>query len=132
MTVKIKLVGSDWDDLYDDAVYDGAIVDAVRLHEDIYSVGRWYAYTDPGFTCVLVDDNTDTDTEDDPAVPSHYFRGGYELNDILEAWGLDKDAYKNQAVCYIMRSEFKSSEVEDIQKAVRYLNRWLQRNGGAE
>ena len=137
MTVKIELVGEGWDDIMDPVFYAGAVVDAAPDddRDDWYVTGGWEAYTgpDPEFGSYKYRWRAKVlDTEENPVIPSHYFRGGYELNDVLEAWDLHKDAYKNQAVCYIMRSAFKGSEVQDIEKAVRYLQRWLKSNGGAE
>jgi hypothetical protein len=56
--------------------------------------------------------------------PSHYRRGGYELIDVLEAWGLDRDGYIMQAVQYLFRAGLKgTTKLEDYRKALWYLER---------
>lgn len=62
--------------------------------------------------------------------PDHY--GGaenvYEVVKVAEAWGLDKDAYLFNVVKYIGRAGKKDSskEVQDLKKALWYLNRKIQ------
>lgn len=59
--------------------------------------------------------------------PTHY--GGanndYEVVKVCEAWGLDKDAYLFNVVKYVARAGKKNpeKEIEDLKKAVWYLNR---------
>jgi hypothetical protein len=59
--------------------------------------------------------------------PSHY--GGanntYEVFNVLEAWGLDKDFYLGNVIKYIARAGKKdpSKELEDLEKAEVYLKR---------
>lgn len=63
--------------------------------------------------------------------PAHY--GGrddpYEVIKVIEAWELDRDFYLATAVKYIARAGKKdpSKEIEDLEKAVWYLNRKIQR-----
>lgn len=61
--------------------------------------------------------------------PAHY--GGednpYEVIKVIEAWGFDKDAYLFNALKYIARAGKKGSEIEDLKKAVWYLNRRIER-----
>lgn len=66
----------------------------------------------------------------DPVNPDYYKRDGYELMDILEAWGLHNNHYLACAAKYIFRSQFKMNAVEDIQKAAWYLDRYLENTGG--
>ena len=62
-----------------------------------------------------------------PLRPAHY--GGannpYEVFNVLEAWGLDKDFYLGNVIKYIARAGKKDSskELEDLQKAEVYLKR---------
>lgn len=62
--------------------------------------------------------------------PSHY--GGidnpYEVIKVCEAWDLDKDAYLFNVVKYVARAGKKdpSKEIEDLKKALFYLNRKIQ------
>lgn len=68
----------------------------------------------------------------DPIKPAYYRRGGIEVFDAAEAWGLDKDAYVFTALKYIARAGFKGSadEIEDLEKARAYLDRKIQRLKG--
>ena len=62
--------------------------------------------------------------------PSHYAEGRrFEPIDVIEDWGLD--FHLGNAVKYISRAGRKGDAREDIEKAVWYLNRWLERDGGA-
>lgn len=59
--------------------------------------------------------------------PNHY--GGenstYEVFNVLEAWGLDKDFYLGNVIKYIARAGKKdvTKELEDLEKAEVYLKR---------
>lgn len=59
--------------------------------------------------------------------PSHY--GGqdnpYEVFNVLEAWGLDKDFYLGNVIKYVARAGKKDAtkEIEDLEKAEVYLKR---------
>jgi hypothetical protein len=63
----------------------------------------------------------------DATRPNHY--GGkdsvYEVFNVLEAWGLDKDFYLGNVIKYLARAgkKNKSKEKEDLQKALVYLQR---------
>jgi hypothetical protein len=62
--------------------------------------------------------------------PSHY--GGeenvYEVVKVCEAWDLDKDAYLFNVVKYVARAgkKNKDKEIEDLKKALWYLNRKIE------
>jgi len=49
----------------------------------------------------------------------------YEVFQVLEAWGLDKDFYLGNVIKYLARSgkKNKSTEKEDLQKALVYLQK---------
>lgn len=55
--------------------------------------------------------------------PSHYCRGGIEVLDAIEAWGLDY--HRGNAIKYIARAGHKdpAKEAEDLRKAIFYLRR---------
>lgn len=58
--------------------------------------------------------------------PSHYNRGKLECIDIMEdVFGIDETRAfcKLNAFKYLVRAELKGSEVEDIDKALWYLNK---------
>jgi hypothetical protein len=63
--------------------------------------------------------------------PDHY--GGkdnvYEVVKVCEAWGLDKDAYIFNVVKYVARAGKKDTdkELQDMKKALWYLNRKIER-----
>ena len=56
--------------------------------------------------------------------PSHYNQGTYEVIDVIEDWNLGFN--KGNAIKYIARSEYKGNEIEDLEKAVWYLNREIK------
>jgi hypothetical protein len=63
----------------------------------------------------------------EPPRPDYY--GGkdntYEVFQVLEAWGLDKDFYLGNVVKYVARAGKKNkfTEKEDLQKALVYLQK---------
>lgn len=63
--------------------------------------------------------------------PNHY--GGkenvYEVVKVCEAWGLDNDAYIFNVVKYVARAGKKDTdkELQDMKKALWYLNRKIER-----
>ena len=63
----------------------------------------------------------------DSTRPSHYGGAGntYEVFNVLEAWGIDKDFYLGNVIKYVARAgkKNKSKEKEDLQKALVYLQR---------
>lgn len=62
--------------------------------------------------------------------PSHY--GGennlYEVIKVLEAWGMDHDAYLWNVIKYIARAGHKAGNppLQDLKKAAYYLNRRIE------
>jgi len=64
---------------------------------------------------------------ENPIRPSHYGGDGnvYEVFNVLEAWGLDKDFYLGNVVKYVARAgkKNKSKEKEDLEKALVYLQK---------
>jgi len=64
--------------------------------------------------------------------PSHYQFGNdktYEVVNVCEAWGLDKDAYIFNVVKYVARAGKKDTdkELQDLEKAKWYLERRIER-----
>jgi hypothetical protein len=53
----------------------------------------------------------------------------YEVVKVCEAWGLDKDAYIFNVVKYVARAGKKDTdkELQDMKKALWYLNRKIER-----
>jgi hypothetical protein len=59
--------------------------------------------------------------------PDHY--GGdttYEVFKVVEAWGLDEDAYLFNVVKYVARAKKKGKFLEDLKKARVYLDRRIK------
>ena len=61
--------------------------------------------------------------------PEHYNQG-IEAIDIIESWNLNFSL--GNAIKYILRAPYKGSKGEDIQKAIWYLERELQRKESKE
>ena len=59
--------------------------------------------------------------------PAHYQAKGYELVDILEAFGLDKFSHRLQAIQYLFRAHVKGNELNDLKKAKWYIDREIDR-----
>lgn len=64
---------------------------------------------------------------EDATRPDHYGGKGtpYEVFNVLEAWGLDKDFYLGNVIKYVVRAgkKDKSKTKEDLQKALVYLQK---------
>ena len=63
--------------------------------------------------------------------PKHYQFGGddtYEVVNVAEVWGLDKDAYLFNVLKYIVRSGKKDDNppLQDLKKALWYLDRRIK------
>lgn len=56
--------------------------------------------------------------------PEHYNKGKIEVIDIIES--LDLGFHLGNAIKYIARAKHKGKETEDINKAIWYLERYLQ------
>ena len=55
--------------------------------------------------------------------PTHYNQGKYEAIDVIEDW--DLHFHCGNAIKYIARHKHKTHPVEDIEKAIWYLERYL-------
>jgi hypothetical protein len=56
--------------------------------------------------------------------PQHYNPGKYEAIDIIEDWNLE--FHCGNAVKYIARHKYKGNPKQDIEKAIWYLQRYLE------
>lgn len=85
--------------------------------------GDWYARQLAGQRPELVVD----EYHDVVNHPSHYTDGGIEVIDVIEAKGLGY--HLGNAVKYILRAGKKDPEktVEDLRKAVWYIERYIKR-----
>ena len=55
--------------------------------------------------------------------PPHYNKGKIEVIDAIEAWDLNFNC--GNVVKYVVRHKHKGTPIEDIEKAVWYLSRYL-------
>jgi len=62
--------------------------------------------------------------------PTHYCVNGLECIDVIEA--LNLNYHFSNAFKYLWRAGRKDPVYQDIQKAVWYLNRWLEKNKPVE
>jgi hypothetical protein len=64
--------------------------------------------------------------DDNVEHPGHYCFGSIEVIDAIEDWNLN--FHLSNAIKYIARAGKKNpdKEIEDIQKAIWYLNRYIQ------
>ena len=51
--------------------------------------------------------------------PSHYNKGKYEVIDVIDDWNLDFSL--GNAIKYIARCNYKENKIEDLKKAVWYI-----------
>lgn len=66
--------------------------------------------------------------------PAHYNTGGIEVIDAIEAWGFGTGFNRGNAIKYLARAGHKdgADELEDLKKALFYLEREVKRLEGQE
>lgn len=57
--------------------------------------------------------------------PNHYNTGKFETIEVIEDWNLSFNL--GNAVKYISRCEHKNNKVEDLKKAIFYINREIEK-----
>lgn len=57
--------------------------------------------------------------------PTHYNKGKYEVIDIINDWNLNFNL--GNAIKYIARCDYKSNAIEDLKKAMFYLEYEIKR-----
>ena len=57
--------------------------------------------------------------------PEHYNKAAIEVIDIIEAYELDFN--QGNVIKYLLRAPHKANELEDLEKALWYLNRHVDR-----
>ena len=67
------------------------------------------------------------DDDNEVVHPSHYTQGGIEVNDYLEAKGLDKNWNLANVVKYVSRADYKANKLVDLKKAHFYLAREIKK-----
>lgn len=72
-------------------------------------------------------DSPDSDSQDIETVshPHHYICGGIEAIDVIEAFNLN--FHLGNVVKYILRAGRKGDRIEDLKKAMWYLNREIEK-----
>jgi len=60
-------------------------------------------------------------SQDNVNHPKHYTQGGIEVIDAIEAWGLNFRLAN--VIKYVARADHKKNKLEDLRKALWYLNR---------
>lgn len=55
--------------------------------------------------------------------PQHYTQGPIEVIDLIEGFGLGY--HLGNVVKYVLRSPHKGNEIQDLEKARWYLDRWI-------
>ena len=60
--------------------------------------------------------------------PSHYNQGTIEVIDVIEDWNLN--FCLGNAIKYIARCAYKGNKKEDLEKAIWYLKRELEKEEG--
>lgn len=64
-------------------------------------------------------------TENDPVKkPAHYNFGKYEVIDVIEDWNLGY--HLGNVVKYVARAPHKGEEIQDLKKALWYLQRHIK------
>lgn len=65
--------------------------------------------------------------------PSHYNMGGIEVIDAITAWGFVEGFNRGNVIKYVARAgrKNKKTEIEDLKKAMTYLQFEIERLGGA-
>jgi Protein of unknwon function (DUF3310) len=59
--------------------------------------------------------------------PAHYMAGTtYEVLQVLRAWGLSNNFALGNAIKYIARADKKGSKIQDLKKAVFYINHEIE------
>lgn len=72
----------------------------------------------------ICDEKLNVAPEESVNHPKHYNQGKFEVIDVIEDWKLGFN--DGNAVKYIARHMHKANPIEDIKKAIWYLNRHLQ------
>lgn len=55
--------------------------------------------------------------------PVHYNYGNHEVIDIIQDWGFGEEFCAGNAIKYIARYKHKKNAIEDLKKAIWYLER---------
>lgn len=109
----------------------GIVLSRKNEQEVMVNFGEWgiLAYKDELLThSSPKENNAVSPNEDMVHNPAHYSKGmpeGVQVIDVIEAQGFGYNL--GNATKYLLRSQFKGTEVQDLEKAVWYLNREIDR-----
>ena len=59
--------------------------------------------------------------------PKHYNNNGIETIDVIEAYNLNFNL--GNVIKYVLRSDLKGNKIQDLEKALWYLKREIEKNG---
>lgn len=100
--------------------------DTKRLAEFNVYVAEHYPAEDVAASRTPIADSIAEAPEDVVNHPSHYkTESGLEAIDVLEQFGLVRDGRLFNAGKYILRAGKKDDELQDLKKAVWFLNRYI-------
>lgn len=57
--------------------------------------------------------------------PNHYNIGDIEVIDFIDSWGLNFNL--GNVIKYVIRCNYKENKIEDLQKAIYYIEREINR-----
>ena len=57
--------------------------------------------------------------------PNHYNVGDIEVIDFIDSWGLNFNL--GNVIKYVVRSDYKGNKIEDLHKAIYYIEREIKR-----
>lgn len=75
---------------------------------------------------VTIHPETPAEAEDVVNHPSHYKSGKFEAIEVIEAFDLHRDFRLGNAAKYLLRAGKKDDELQDIDKALKYLTRYRE------
>jgi hypothetical protein len=73
------------------------------------------------------EEKKETDNKDLINHPGHYTSGKYEVMDVIEDWGFNSNFRLACALKYLARCEHKGKKIEDLKKAIWYLEREISK-----
>lgn len=57
--------------------------------------------------------------------PKHYNMGDIEVIDFIDSWGLNFNL--GNVIKYVIRCDYKGNKIEDLRKAIYYIEREINR-----
>lgn len=100
--------------------WSGYEIRSVVYEDSVFVDAHWVGGPSPAIL-------TEPQQTDSVNHPSHYTFGKFEVIDVIEDWGLGY--HLGNAIKYIARSPHKGKPVEDLNKAIWYLKRFIELYG---